>query len=85
MSFSHIKELKTFLWRRELGICMITQWMFNMKQLNEAMINLDAIYVKSIINFIHLIILVLALKKLVDMSVKIQILENLFKTHYRDI
>lgn len=64
---------------------MITQWMFNMKQLNEAIINLDGIYVKSIINFIHLIILVLALKKLVDMSVKIQILEKLFKTHYRDI
>ena len=46
-----------------------------MEHSNEAIINLAEIYIMSVINVIGLVI-VLSLKKLVDMSVKIQALEK---------
>ena len=55
-----------------------------MEQLNKVIINLDGIYVMSIIYIISLIILILFLKKLIDMSAKIQVLEKFTKTDHRD-
>lgn len=46
-----------------------------MKHSNEVIINLAKIYIMSVINIIGLVI-VLSLKKLVDMSVKILALEK---------
>ena len=56
-----------------------------MEQLNERISNLDGIYVMSIVNIISFIIFVLSLKKLVNLSAKIQALEKLNKTDHRDI
>lgn len=46
------------------------------EQLNEGIVNFDVIYMMTTINIISLIISVLSIKKLVDMSRKIQALEN---------
>lgn len=46
-----------------------------MEHSNEAIINLAEIYIMSVINIIGLVI-VLSLKKLADMSAKIQALEK---------
>lgn len=54
------------------------------EQLSKAIINIDGIYVMSIIYIISLIILILFLKKLADMSAKIQVLEKFTKTDHRD-
>lgn len=50
-----------------------------MGQLNEGVINLDGVYVMPIINIISLRILLLSLKKLVDMSAKTQALEKVIR------
>ena len=53
--------------------------------LNERITNLDKIYVTSIVNIISFIIFVLSLKKLVNLSAKIQSLEKPNKIDHRDI
>ena len=67
-----------------MSLCDYTMDGLKMEQLNEGIIDLDGVHVMSIIN-INLIILVLALKKFVDINAKIQVLEKLIKMNHRDI